>query len=573
MELWRGTVYTSPSVVCVDPRDGSCLVGEYSTGGTVAAIASDGTELWSRSVGSYYRVTDLSLDPNDGSYWVGCNIVGLLGRLSSSVVHFSADGSMLWQEDGGPPWVSLSVDAFDGSCWAANGRRLVHVAWTGELLSEGICLAPDALSVTADDHSCWVASHRLGQVTHIAPDGTAMWWGASSYAWGVSASQSDDSCWVAQDGEWVIITSPPPDPTAASSPTFTFCFGFQLVHLAADGTELWHDRLYPRSVSATAIDGSCWVAIPGGLVVRLAPDGTELCRVNAGWLVAADQTDGSCWVGGDDAVVHLAPDGTELWRGPAAGIRSLSVSSSDGSCWIGTDTEVVHLAADGTELWRGTGFNARSVSVDSADGSCWVADADAGQVVHLAADGGKLWRGGSLDWTSTYSTSDPWRWSQLLAADPSDGSCWVADVANAQLVHLAPGPAFPDVPPDFWAFDEIEACADQNIVAGYPDGLYHPEIEVTRDQMAVYIARALVRPSGDAGIPDPEPPPTFPDVLPDFWAYKQIEYAVSQNVVQGYPDGTYQPSLVVDRGQMAVYIARAMVAPTGDTAIADPEPP
>ena len=133
--------------------------------------------------------------------------------------------------------------------------------------------------------------------------------------------------------------------------------------------------------------------------------------------------------------------------------------------------------------------------------------------------------------------------------------------------------AFPDAPAGSWAWQEIVACADQRIVLGYPDGLYHPEIEVTRDQMAVYVARALVSPSGDAAIPDPGPPPTFTDVLPDFWAYKQIEYAVSQNVVQGYPNGTYQPALVVDRGQMAVYVARAMVAPTGDAAIADPEPP
>ena len=132
---------------------------------------------------------------------------------------------------------------------------------------------------------------------------------------------------------------------------------------------------------------------------------------------------------------------------------------------------------------------------------------------------------------------------------------------------------FPDVPPDHWAYDEIMACVAARVVAGYPDGYYRPGNEVTRDQMAVYVARALVSPSGDAAIPDPQPPPSFSDVAPDSWGYKQIEYAVSQNVVQGYEDGTYQPGLTVDRGQMAAYIARAMVAPGGDAAIPDPEPP
>ena len=136
--------------------------------------------------------------------------------------------------------------------------------------------------------------------------------------------------------------------------------------------------------------------------------------------------------------------------------------------------------------------------------------------------------------------------------------------------------AFTDAPmtpePSFWAARQIIACATANIVEGYEDGLYHPEVLITRDQMAVYITRALLRPDGDAGIPTPESPPTFSDVPPDHWAYQQIEYAVSQNVVQGYSDGTYRPEAVVDRGQMAVYIARGIVAPNGDAGIPDAGP-
>jgi len=160
------------------------------------------------------------------------------------------------------------------------------------------------------------------------------------------------------------------------------------------------------------------------------------------------------------------------------------------------------------------------------------------------------------------------------------GQCWTStptvyllDLSQLVFVTGDAGTGFPDVPADDWAYDEIMACSKANIVGGYDDGLYHPELSVTRDQMAVYIARALVSPSGDAAIPDGPATPTFSDVPADHWAYKQIEYAVSRNVVEGYEDGTYQPASVVDRGQMAVYVARAMVAPTGDAAIADPEPP
>ena len=165
----------------------------------------------------------------------------------------------------------------------------------------------------------------------------------------------------------------------------------------------------------------------------------------------------------------------------------------------------------------------------------------------------------------------------------SEGRC-VAFCSSAS--NLVPGYAdgwwnvfvhdrrgFGDVPAAHWAYDEVMACVDAGVVGGYDDGLYHPELQVTRDQMAVYIARALVSPSGDAAIPEPVPPPSFPDVPATDWAYRHIEYAVSQSVVQGYGDGTYGPGIALDRGQMAVFIARAMVAPGGDAAVPDPLPP
>jgi subtilase family serine protease len=54
---------------------------------------------------------------------------------------------------------------------------------------------------------------------------------------------------------------------------------------------------------------------------------------------------------------------------------------------------------------------------------------------------------------------------------------------------------FPDVPAGFWAGTAVKACVDNQVVRGYGDGLYHPEIQVTRDQMAVYIAKAFELPT------------------------------------------------------------------------------
>jgi hypothetical protein len=46
----------------------------------------------------------------------------------------------------------------------------------------------------------------------------------------------------------------------------------------------------------------------------------------------------------------------------------------------------------------------------------------------------------------------------------------------------------------------------------------------------------------------------------EHWAYKWVEYCHSRGVVQGYWDG-YHPDEVVNRAQMAVYVARAFDLP------------
>ncbi len=407
-----------------------------------------------------------------------------------------------------------------------------------------------AASVNPMDDSCWVADLGSAQVVHLAEDGSELWRGGGfSDPRGVSVVATDGSCWVAtNDG-----------------------FSGRFVHLGADGRRLQEVPVVGNAVavSANAVDGSAWAAVNvypelSSYVIHLAADGTQRARADfeePASSLSANPKDGSCWVGLGTAtappVVHLSAAGDVLWRG-VSGLSSAAVSVDpvDGSCWAAdTSGNAVHLAPDGTEVWRGPGVP--PLSANPTDGSCWMGAAteDPG-ICHLAKDGTQLWQEqgtGPCD----------------LSANDYDGSCWVADLVDGQVVHFAvvgyQGPAFRDVAAWFWAYDEIGACALVGIVQGYPGGNYRPAETVTRAQMAVYVSRALVEPSGDAAIPDPEPPPSFSDVAADHWAYKWIEYAVSRNVVQGYPGGAYHPDEVVNRGQMAVYVARAVSG--GDDAV------
>jgi len=128
---------------------------------------------------------------------------------------------------------------------------------------------------------------------------------------------------------------------------------------------------------------------------------------------------------------------------------------------------------------------------------------------------------------------------------------------------------FTDIPEDFWARPQIEALVDSGIVVGYaePDGTstYRPALVVGRDQMAVFVARGIA--GGDANVPSGPAVATFPDVGTDYWAFAYIEFAVAHGVVQGYPDGTYQPLVAVDRAQMSVFIWRGFVMPSGSVVV------
>ncbi|MFB3880727.1 MAG: S-layer homology domain-containing protein [Armatimonadota bacterium] len=137
---------------------------------------------------------------------------------------------------------------------------------------------------------------------------------------------------------------------------------------------------------------------------------------------------------------------------------------------------------------------------------------------------------------------------------------WVADtgwgLSVFQLWH-----SFRDIIFGFWAFFEVEeATTLDNIIhnkvtVGYPDGKYHPEIACSRDQMSVFIARAMNWVQWDEDLTATED--LFVDVRTGYWAGKAIEECINHDVVTGYADGLFRPTRTVRRDDMCVFIARA----------------
>jgi len=233
-----------------------------------------------------------------------------------------------------------------------------------------------------------------------------------------------------------------------------------------------------------------------------------------------------------------------------------------------------------------TGEQGNEFSTDphiSADGRCVVFSSPASNLVPGDTNGGYYQydvfvhdrQTRETERVSVSSTGEEANYGAMIPFVSADGR-YVGFTSDA--TNLVPGDTnhwwdvfvrdrkgFADVSAEHWAYDEIMACVNANVVQGYPEGTYQPLLIVTRDQMAVYIARALA----GGSVPDPQcTTPPFPDVPCDFWARKHIVYCVEQNVVEGYDDGYYRPTEVVTRDQVAVYIARSIATPRSEAGLA-----
>lgn len=93
------------------------------------------------------------------------------------------------------------------------------------------------------------------------------------------------------------------------------------------------------------------------------------------------------------------------------------------------------------------------------------------------------------------------------------------------------GQRFVDVPPSHWAYAFIEDFATRGITVGCTLSTYCPGTAVTRDQMAVFMERAV-------GRPNPPFPSSqrFVDVPTNYWAYAHIESFVANGLSGGITD-------------------------------------
>ena len=126
-------------------------------------------------------------------------------------------------------------------------------------------------------------------------------------------------------------------------------------------------------------------------------------------------------------------------------------------------------------------------------------------------------------------------------------------VAGGQTFTVAQGGAFADVTPGDMFYREIGKLSARGVTLGCAVGVYCPNSNVPREQMAAFIIRAL----GEFNPPTPGMQ-RFADVPPSNTFYNFVDRMAELQITLGCGGGNYCPSDQVSREQMAAFIMRAL---------------
>lgn len=125
------------------------------------------------------------------------------------------------------------------------------------------------------------------------------------------------------------------------------------------------------------------------------------------------------------------------------------------------------------------------------------------------------------------------------------------------------GTLFNDVPENHWAYADIKALNDKNILSGTGAGNFEPSRTITREEFVKVMVSAL-------DLTD-EGQMSFGDVDSSSWYAPYVSRAVKAGLVSGYPNGNFGVGEGIRRCDMAVILCRALnlTAQNATSAFAD----
>ncbi|HEY7112442.1 MAG TPA: hypothetical protein VIA45_05865 [Thermoanaerobaculia bacterium] len=292
--------------------------------------------------------------------------------------------------------------------------------------------------------------------------------------------------------------------------------------------------------------------------------------------------------GGDGFVVTWAHAGTD---GSGIGVvrqrtnplpRPMRVDAHSSS---GTTSDLNGVLEPGETVrvetaWQNVGSNAFSRA-----GTASAFMGPGGALYHInntTADYGSIPKGATVNCYDASAAHDCYRVT-VDAPASRPATHWDAtfqedlDANGSQIWTLHVGESFSDVPRSEPFYAKIETMLHFGITTGCTPTAYCPGDVVPRDQMAIFIAKAiagtgpLVPTAGRVGAQSYDcingGHSLFTDVSPADPACKHVHYLAQQNVTLGCNTGLYCPTDSITRDAMASFVAKAIFAPKGGAAV------
>ena len=110
---------------------------------------------------------------------------------------------------------------------------------------------------------------------------------------------------------------------------------------------------------------------------------------------------------------------------------------------------------------------------------------------------------------------------------------------------------FSDVPSDYQYSPAIDYVKDKGIVDGYTDGTFKPDAKINRAEFTkIIIAAKFTAEEIDSCVPVKK----FPDVQNSEWYAKYICVAKNNEIIKGYPDGTFKPDNYINFAEASTIV-------------------
>lgn len=100
-----------------------------------------------------------------------------------------------------------------------------------------------------------------------------------------------------------------------------------------------------------------------------------------------------------------------------------------------------------------------------------------------------------------------------------------------------------------WARNNINAVSMAKLMNGYNNGLFYPDKEITREEVAKVLYYLIRDKVGGKEV-------AFSDVASDRWSYEYIQKLSSLGIVNGYDNGTFQPQNPIKRSEIVTILQR-----------------